>query len=78
MKQAIVRLIVLIIALVNQGLILAGYNPLPFSEEEIFKFVSAVASVVAVLWAWYKNNSITKEAQKADEYMRDLKAKGDR
>lgn len=78
MKQAIVRLVVLIIALVNQGLILAGYNPLPFSEEEIFKFVSAVASVIAVLWAWWKNNSVTKEAQEADEVLGELKAKGKR
>ncbi len=78
MRQAIVRLVVLIIALVNQGLILAGYNPLPFSEEEIFKFVSAAASVITILWAWYKNNSVTKEAQAADAYMYELKTKGKR
>ncbi len=78
MTQAIVRLVVLIIALVNQTLTLAGYNPLPFSEEDIYEGVSAVSTVVIALWAWWKNNSVTKEAQEADEYMRELKAKGDR
>lgn len=78
MKQAIVRLIVLIIALVNQGLILAGWNPLPFSEEQIYEAVSTVATVVIALWAWWKNNSITKEAQEADEVLGELKTKGKR
>lgn len=75
MKQAIVRLIVLIIALVNQTLTLAGYNPMPFSDEQIFEAVSNVATVAIALWAWWKNNSVTKEAQKADEYLAELKSK---
>lgn len=25
------------------------------------------------IYAWWKNNSVTKEAQAADEYMRELK-----
>ncbi len=78
MKQAIVRLIVLIIAMVNQTLILAGYNPLPFSDEQVFEAVSTVATVLIALWAWWKNNNVTKEAQQADEYMRELKSKGGR
>lgn len=78
MTQAIVRLVVLIIALVNQSLTLAGYNPLPFSDEQIYEGVSTVATVIIALWAWWKNNSVTKEAQKADEYLHELKAKGER
>lgn len=78
MKQAIVRLIVLAIVLINQALVVAGWNPLPFSEEQIYEAVSTVATVVIALWAWWKNNSITKEAQVADEFMNELKAKGKR
>lgn len=73
MKQAIVRLVVLVILLVNQALIVFGLNPLPFSEEQIYEAVSSVATVVVALWAWWKNNSITKEAQEADEYLQELK-----
>lgn len=73
MTQAIVRLVVLVILLVNQALIVFGLNPLPFSEEQIYEAVSSVATVVVALWAWWKNNSITKEAQQADEYLQELK-----
>ncbi len=74
MKQAIVRLIVLAIVLINQALVVAGWNPLPFSEDQIYEGVSIVATVITSLWAWWKNNSITKEAQVADDYMKKLKS----
>ena len=78
MKQAIVRLIVLAIVLINQALVVAGWNPLPFSEEQIYEAVSTVATVVIALWAWWKNNSVTKEAQEADAFLNELKTKGKR
>jgi len=73
MQQAIIRLAVLAILLLNQVLITFGWNPLPWSEDEIYEGVSAVFTVIAALWAWWKNNSVTEEAQVADEYMRELK-----
>lgn len=73
MTQAIVRLVVLVILLVNQALIVFGLNPLPFSEEQIYEAVSSVATVVVALWAWWKNNSVTKEAQEADVILREMK-----
>lgn len=73
MKQAIIRLIVLAILLINQVLVTLGWNPLPFSEEQIYEAVSSVATVVMAIWAWWKNNSVTKEAREADDYMKELK-----
>lgn len=73
MKQAIVRLTVLVILLLNQTLIVLGYNPLPFSEEQIYEGVSSVATVVMALYAWWKNNNVTEEAQEAQKYLNDLK-----
>lgn len=73
MQQAIIRLAVLVILLLNQVLITMGWNPLPWSEDEIYEGVSAVAAVVMAIYAWWKNNSVTKEAQKADEYLKELK-----
>ena len=75
MQQAIVRLVVLAVLLLNQTLIVMGWNPLPFSEDEIYEGVSSVATVVVAIVAWWKNNSVTKEAQKADEYLKELKEK---
>lgn len=69
MRMAIVRLVVMLILIVNQILISRGWTPLPYDEEQIFEFVNGLALVVAGVWAWWKNNSITKEAQKADKVL---------
>ena len=74
-KGTIVRTIVLGVALVNQCLTIAGKSPLPFSNEEVGQAVSAVITVGASLWAWWKNNSFTAEAIEADKIMKELKAK---
>lgn len=73
MKQAIIRLVVLIILLINQALITLGWHPLPFSEDQIYEGVSSVAVVFMAIYTWWKNNSVTKEAQRADTYLRKLK-----
>ncbi|GIN59255.1 hypothetical protein J8TS2_35740 [Lederbergia ruris] len=72
-KGMIIRTIVLILALVNQILVMTGISPLPFTSEEIEYFVTGAFTVVATLWTWYKNNSITKEAKQADTYLKQLK-----
>ena len=71
--QTIARTAVLIAALINQILTAAGANPLPFSDSEIYEGVTLAFSAAASLWAWWKNNSFTKEALKADEYLNKLK-----
>lgn len=63
----IVRTVVLAITLLNSILTACGINPLPFSEEEMYEGLSAVATVIASIWAWWENNSFTKAAILADE-----------
>ena len=65
----IVRTAVLVFALVNQGLTIAGHNPLPFTNEEVGEAVSMTLTVGAALWAWWKNNSFTQPAIEADEQL---------
>lgn len=72
-KDTIIRTIVLLIALINQVLTTLNINPLPFSDEEIYGIVSTLVMTIASVWAWWKNNSITKNAIKADEYLKTLK-----
>lgn len=74
-KETLIRTIVLVIALFNSVLTMCNVNPLPFSDEQVYEGVSAVISVVATIWAWWKNNSFTKEAVIADEYKKSLKEK---
>lgn len=61
-QSAIVRLVVLVILIVNQALISFGYEPLPFSDEQIYEAISIAALVVGSLWIWWKNNNVTDVA----------------
>lgn len=61
----IVRLVVLLILLINQTLISFGYNPLPFSEEQIYEGVSSIALAVTAIYTWYRNNNMTRKAEQA-------------
>lgn len=72
--ETIVRLIVLLIALINQLLVAIGKSPLPFENETVTEFVSVLITVLAAVWAWWKNNSFTKAAIEADEIMKQKKA----
>ncbi len=72
-SDAYVRTIVLAILLLNQTLVLFGQNPLPFSDEQIYEYVSLAALVVITLWNTYKNNNYTDEAVQAQRELEKLK-----
>lgn len=72
-KGTIVRTAVLAFALINQVLIISGYNPLPFTDDEFGQAVSMILTAGASLWAWWKNNSFTQAAITADEHLKDLR-----
>lgn len=75
-KETIARTVVLFVALLNTVLNACGKNPLPFSDDEVYTGVSAVVATVAAVWAWWKNNSFTAAAVKADEVLKIEKAEG--
>lgn len=75
-KETIVRTVVLFVSLLNTVLNACGKNPLPFSDDEVYTGVSAVVATVAAVWAWWKNNSFTAAAVKADEVLKIEKAEG--
>lgn len=61
--QLIVRTTVTLVAIVNQILMSKGLHVLPWSDDQIGQGVSAVLTVGAVAWSWYKNNNVTKVAK---------------
>lgn len=71
--DTIIRTIVLFVTIVNNLLTAFNKNPLPFSESDIYGGLSLLASTLATLWAWWKNNSFTVNARKADEVLAELK-----
>lgn len=71
--ETIVRTVILIVALINQGLTISGHSLLPITDEQITEIITLAITIGASLWAWWKNNSFTKKAIKADEVLAKLK-----
>lgn len=72
-KETWIRTGVLLVTLINQLFTVIGWNPLPFSEGELYQGLSALFTVGASLWSWWKNNSFTPAALQADAYRVALK-----
>ncbi len=64
------RTVLLVLALVNQLLYIAGHSPIPIADEVVIEFISTGAVIVTSVYAWWKNNSFTQKAIKADEILR--------
>lgn len=71
-KETIIRTVVLILALVNQILTSMGYSVIPIEDELITELLSLLFTIGASLWAWWKNNSFTKNAIEADKVLEEL------
>ena len=73
--ETIIRTVCLIIALINQLLIGLGKQPIPIEDKEIYTLVSTIVTIVLALRCWWKNNSFTAPAIKADIYLEELRKK---
>lgn len=76
-KSTIVRTIVLIVAIVNKFLTSRGSGFNLFMSEELAGMLADLfLSVISIITFWY-NNSFTKNAIAADNYLEDLNGLAD-
>lgn len=66
------RTAVLTLALMNQILSATGHSLIPVDDAQLEQLISTGMTVGAAIWAWWKNNSFTKEAIAADNYLDSL------
>lgn len=71
--ETIIRTICLALTLINQLLIAFGKKPLPIEDDQMYKIVSTLVTAGVTLWCWWKNNSFTLPAIKADKYLEKLR-----
>lgn len=69
----IARTIVLILALANQVLAMCGKQVLNIADDDIYQVISLLFTIGASAVAWWKNNSFSQTALKADKVMAELK-----
>ena len=63
----------LALALLNHILVSSGYSPISVSENQVYSLFSEGFVIVAALWAFWKNNSFSQNAIKADEYLEKMR-----
>lgn len=76
-KQTIIRTVILVIALINAILQMFGIKTLPIDNELVNDAVSVIILLAGAISSWWKNNSFSEKARLADEYMKQLKEKGE-
>lgn len=74
--DTIARTIVLFLALANQVMVAFGWTPIDIEEESVYILISTLFTLIASTVAWWKNNSFTKAALKADEVLKEEKNHG--
>ena len=72
--ETIIRTVTLALALVNQILTSTGHSVIPVSDDQIAEGISLAFTVGASLWAWWKNNSFSQAAIRADLTLDALRA----
>ncbi len=64
--QTWVRTGVLILALINQALVMFGISKTEIELKQWAEYASYIFTAVTAIWSWWKNNSFTDKAQEAD------------
>ncbi len=72
-KGTIVRTIMLIIVVVNMILQHFGIDIIKVDESEIASLVEIILELAVIIVTFWKNNSFTDKAIKADEFLKTLK-----
>ena len=62
-----VRTAVLVAALLNQAFLILGNTKNEADMDKLTYYVSFAFTAISSVWSWWKNNSFTQKAQKADE-----------
>lgn len=74
--KAGVTIVVTLYALINAGLNLAGYNTLPFTNEQVSATVFSVVGVLGTVYGWWKNQNITSASLAGQQLVDALKKEG--
>ena len=72
-KGTIIRSILLFVVVLNLLLKRLGINPLDITEGTVAYFVETVLEIMVIGVSFWKNNSFSENAIKADEFLKKLK-----
>lgn len=72
-KGTILRTVLLIITIINIGLQHFGLDIIKVDESELASLIEYIIQIAIILVGFWKNNSYTDKAIRADEFLKNLK-----
>ncbi len=72
-KGTITRSILLFVVVLNMLLKKMGYTPLNITEGSVAYFVETAIEILVIAISFWKNNSFSKNAIRADEFLKALR-----
>ena len=72
-KSTVVRTILFVVVLINLILKAMGKEVIEVDEGTVYSFIETLVSVAILVLGFWKNNSYTEKAKKADEYLEVLR-----
>lgn len=72
-KGTIVRTIMIILVIVNMILGHLGYDLINVEENEVLEFVETIIEIAIIAVGFWKNNSFSEKAIKADKFLQELR-----
>lgn len=72
-KATIVRTILVLMVIVNFFLEKIGVDVIPVNENAILMAVEALIEIAVIVVGFWKNNSFTEKAIKADAFLKELR-----
>lgn len=66
-SEAVISIILQIIAVVNMALQMFGFDTLPISNENVTVIISLLFTIVITAWNTWKNRNLTKASQEAQQ-----------
>jgi SPP1 family holin len=76
-KSTIVRTIMMLLVIVNIILERTGYDIINVDESSILTLVELLIEIAIMIVGFWKNNSYSENAIKADEFLQTLRASSD-
>ena len=72
-KATIIRTVLLVLVIINFVLERMGIDLIPVSESGVAMFVETAIEIAVIGVAWWKNNSFSEKAIKADKFLQELR-----
>ena len=65
--EAVTGIILQILAVINAGLVMFGYDVLPIDNTVVTNIISLLFVIVTAIWNTWKNRNLTKPSQTAQQ-----------